>query len=170
MMQIQEIKVSELIPYARNAKQHPREQLTKIMQQIHTVGFLVPIVVDKDMTVIAGHGRLEAAKELEMETVPVIVADHLTEDQAMAWRIADNKVAESPWDMPMLAFELGTLERNGIDLTLTGFDMAEARAVLASFGASNPSDSSSSDGSREVDESETSEFKHKCPRCEFEWN
>jgi DNA modification methylase len=125
--------VGQLIAYSRNAKLHPPEQVHKIAQQISEMGFLVPIVVDKDMVIISGHGRLQAAKDLNMTEVPVIIADWLTDEQVMAARIADNKVAESAWDMPMLAFDLGTLSRLDIDLGLTGFGTEEVRTILADF-------------------------------------
>lgn len=163
-------KTESLIPYARNSKQHPKEQINKIASQINQVGFLVPIIVDKDMVVIAGHGRLEAAKALGMDEVPIVIASHLTEEQATAFRIADNKVAESGWDMPMLAFELGTLERLGIDLELSGFDMAEARSVLQSFGGTDPSESKEKTGASEMDTEDYKEFAHTCPKCNFSWD
>lgn len=132
-MDIQVLPLANLVPYARNAKTHPKEQIDKIAHQISTVGFLVPIVTDKDLVVIAGHGRLLAAKALGMEMVPVFVAHHLTEEQAMAWRIADNKVSESPWDMQLLAFDLKTLESHGMDLQLTGFSMPDAQEIMKSL-------------------------------------
>lgn len=122
-----------LTPYARNAKQHSTEQIDKIAGQIHAVGFTQPIVVDKDGIIIAGHGRREAAIRLNLEFVPVVVADHLDEYQAMAARIADNKVAEAPWDLPLLAFDLGTLESHQIDLKLTGLNLEEAQNLLKSL-------------------------------------
>ena len=136
--EIQTIPTGKLIPYARNAKTHPKEQIEKIARQISEVGFLVPIVVDKDFVVITGHGRLEAAKALALKEVPVIIADHMSEDQAMAWRIADNKVSESPFDFQLLAFELATLERHDIDLTLTGISADEAQNLIKVIQATDP--------------------------------
>jgi ParB-like chromosome segregation protein Spo0J len=167
--------VSSIVPYARNSKLHPKEQVDKIARQISEVGFLVPIIVDKDRVVIAGHGRLEAAKSLGLEQVPVIVADHLTEGQAKAFRIADNKVAESEWDFPMLAFELGSLEHMELDLTLSGFDMQEARSILQSINGSDPSGlpggaGSPKTGATELSEDDFQEFQHTCPKCSFQWN
>lgn len=165
-------------PYARNAKQHPKEQLDKIARQIHEHGFTQPILVGKDDVILAGHGRLEAARSLGLTEVPVIVADHLTDEQEMALRIADNKVAESGWDMPMLAFELGTLDRREIDLTLSGFDMGEARAILGSFaggesGGGGPGGSSSGSGSQGAQDRTgdgDKSFAHQCPKCGFEFD
>lgn len=137
-MDIQNLPITNLVPYARNAKTHPKEQIDKIAHQISTVGFLVPIVVDKNLMVIAGHGRLLAAQALGMDMVPVVIADHLTEDQAMAWRIADNKVSESPWDMQLLAFDLKTLETHGLDLQLTGFSMPDAQEIMKIITTPDP--------------------------------
>lgn len=170
-MNIQTFPVELLIPYARNSKKHPKEQIEKIAVQISQVGFLVPIVVDKDMVIVSGHGRLEAAKSLNLAQVPVLVADHLTEEQAMAFRIADNKVAESEWDLPMLAFELGTLERMNIDLTLTGYGLEEAKSILASYAGADPRDPApEKDGATEQSEDDFKEFAHQCPKCSFEFD
>lgn len=165
-MNIQKFPIEQLTPYQRNAKTHPKEQVDKIAKQISEVGFLVPIVVDKDHVVIAGHGRLLAAKSLNMQEVPVVVADHLTEDQVMAWRIADNKVAESPFDMQLLAFDLQTLELHGVDLTMSGISMDEAKAIVASLSgpeiAPEKPPSAPAPGSTKL--------QHQCPQCGFEFN
>lgn len=121
---------AELTPYSRNTKKHPEDQINKIAAQIASAGFDVPIVVDAEHVIIKGHGRREAAIKLGLKQVPVIVRDDLSELQVQAARIADNKVAESAWDLDMLAFELGTLERGDFDLNLTGFDESEWSALL----------------------------------------
>lgn len=167
-LNVQITETNRLVPYARNAKLHPKDQVDKIARQISEVGFLVPIVVDKDWVVIAGHGRLEAAKALGLERVPIVVADHLTEDQAMAWRIADNKVAESPYDMQLLAFDLKTLEMHDFDLTMAGISMEEARATIAIIAeADHSSDTNGDDqGAKELSE-EQFQTKYKCIKCGF---
>lgn len=104
--------------------------MDKIAAQIHSVGFTQPILVDKDNIIIAGHGRREAALRLGLKEVPVIVADHLDEYQVKAFRIADNKVAESEWDDDKLKFELGTLQHHDFDLKLTGFDLSDIDDLL----------------------------------------
>lgn len=120
----------DITPYARNTKKHPTEQIDKIASQIHEIGFTQPIVVDKDYVVIAGHGRLEAARRLALKKVPVVVADHLDEFQVKAARIADNKVAESEWDFEMLRFELGSLDLRGFNMALTGFELEDVAKFL----------------------------------------
>jgi DNA modification methylase len=116
---IVEVKVAKLKPYKKNAKKHPKKQIQQVADSIKEFGFNQPIVVDKDNVVIVGHGRLEAAKLLKMETVPVMVAD-LTDEQANAYRLADNKLNESDWDMDLVIEELKGLQQPMIDLT--GFD------------------------------------------------
>ena len=170
-MKVQSFPIESITPYQRNAKTHPKEQIERIARQIHEVGFLVPIVVDRDKVVVSGHGRLLAAKSLGLKEVPVVVAEHLTEDQAMAWRIADNKVAESPWDMSLLAFDMQTLELHGVDLTVTAFSMDDAKAIVASLsGADLPADGPPKEGSKELGEESFQDFQHKCPRCGFEYD
>jgi ParB-like chromosome segregation protein Spo0J len=170
---IQIMNPDHLIPYARNAKTHPKDQIDKIAKQISEVGFLVPIVIDKEKVVIAGHGRLQAAKALGLQEVPVIVADHLTEDQAMAFRIADNKVAESPWDMQLLGFELKSLEMHDMDLTLSGFSMEEARSALASLNGVEPPSTAQPDfqpGSEDAQSTLDKKSPVQCPACGHEFS
>lgn len=160
-----------LTPYARNAKTHPTDQVDKIAGQIAAVGFTQPIVVDKNGVIIVGHGRREAAIRLGMKEVPVVVADHLDEHQAMAARIADNKVAESPWDQEMLKFDLGSLSLRGFDMQLTGFDLPELSTLIQKDPGegSTESDGSEKTGAKELGEDEFQNFGHQCPRCGFEF-
>lgn len=113
------IPVENVIPYEKNAKKHPKKQVEQVAASIKEFGFNQPIVVDKDGVLIVGHGRLEAAKLLGLKEVPVIVAD-LTEEQAKAYRLADNKLNESDWDMTLVIEELKGLSEPMLDLT--GFD------------------------------------------------
>lgn len=111
--------IEKLIPYEKNAKKHPKKQIEQVANSIKEFGFNQPIVVDKNNVVIVGHGRLEAAKLLKMEEVPTLTVD-LTEQQANAYRLADNKLNESEWDMGLVIEELKTLETPMLELT--GFD------------------------------------------------
>ncbi len=163
--EIKQMPMGQIMPYARNSKTHPKEQVEKIARQISEVGFLVPIIIDKDGVIIAGHGRYQAAEALGLKEVPVIQADHLTEAQTKAFRIADNKVAESEWDLPLLAFELGSLESLEVDLTLTGFDMNEARSVLAKI---NGPDAPGGNGTPPLDTGSgdtEAPAQIQCPHC-----
>lgn len=165
--EIKWVSIDSVYPYTRNAKQHPKEQIDKIANQIDKVGWTQPIVIDAAEVIIAGHGRYQAAHSLGLKEVPVIVADHLTDEETMAYRIADNKVSESTWDLPMLAFDIGTLEREGIDLILTGFNLDEAQNILSDFkGAALPSDSKDYKDPEEKEK----QFEHQCPKCGFEFD
>lgn len=120
-MKVENVSTADLIPYAKNAKQHPPEQVEHIANSIRRFGWQQPIVIDKDNVVIIGHGRLAAAKTLMLDTVPVVYADNLTEDEVNALRLADNKTNESPWDFSRLEEELAELDIAGIDMTQFGF-------------------------------------------------
>jgi hypothetical protein len=126
--QIRQLPTDSLIAYVNNVKQHPEAQIAKIISSIAEFGFTVPIVVDSDRVVIAGHGRLAAAQKMQLKQVPCIVRDDLTPAQVKALRIADNKVAESPWDDAALKLELEALAELDFDLTLTGWDAVDLTA------------------------------------------
>ena len=130
-MNVEWLSPGELIPYAGNAKLHPPGQVEHIANSIKAFGWKQPIVVDKDNVVIIGHGRLMAAKELMLDKVPVVFADDLTEEQANALRLADNKTNESEWDFGKLEEELAALDISGIDMTDFGFE------ELSSLGGGN---------------------------------
>lgn len=118
-MQIISRKIEDIKPYDRNAKKHPKEQVKKVADSIREFGFAQPVVVDKDGVLIVGHGRLDAAKLLGLKEVPSITVD-LTKEQADAYRLADNKLNESEWDMKLVVEELKGLSAEMLDLT--GFD------------------------------------------------
>ena len=121
----------ELIPYANNPKEHPDEQVKKIASSIKNYGWDQPIVVDGDGEIIKGHGRLQASEVLGLDEVPVIWRDDLTDAEAKAARIADNKTAESPWDNDILSTELNVLaEVDAIDEDTLGFDDGEIDGYL----------------------------------------
>lgn len=115
--------VTRLVPYERNARTHSPEQVRQIVASIQEFGFLNPILVDSGDGIIAGHGRLAAAKDLGLAEVPVVVLDHLTEAQRRAYVIADNQLAlNAGWDEELLRMELGDLAELDFDLSLLGFD------------------------------------------------
>lgn len=118
-MEIKMRNVAEITPYENNPR-HNEEAVEKVAASIREFGFNVPIIIDKNDVIVAGHTRLEAAKSLGMESVPTICADHLTDDQVRAFRLADNKVSEfSKWDLEKLEAELSQLN---FDMTDFGFD------------------------------------------------
>ncbi len=128
-MKIIDISISLLKMYDRNNKKHPEEQVEKIKKSIQEFGFRQPILIDSKMSVIAGHGRILAAKDLGMDKVPCIVIDDLTPEQVMAFRIADNKTAISEWDFDNLKLELNELASFNYDLAFTGFDREEIDSI-----------------------------------------
>lgn len=124
--------VEALIPYARNAKQHPDAQVAQIAASIREFGWGAPILVDGNNNVIAGHGRLLAARKLGMDEVPVVSMDHLTDTQRRALILADNKIGENAsWEDELLGIELSELKDAGFDLELTGFSIEEWEALIA---------------------------------------
>jgi len=124
--------VQDLIPYANNARTHSDAQVAQIAASIREFGFTNPILTDGVRGIIAGHGRLLAARKLGMETVPIIELSHLTPAQRRAYVLADNRLALSAgWDADLLRLELGALQADGFDLSLTGFDIGEIDALFA---------------------------------------
>ena len=129
-MQIEQIDVGDLIPYINNSRTHSDEQVMQVASSIKEFGFTNPILIDGEGGIIAGHGRLMAAKKLGLIEVPCIRLSHLTEAQRKAYVIADNQLAlNSGWDVDILALEIKHLEELDFDLTLLGFDDRE----LANF-------------------------------------
>jgi len=130
-LKIEHTSVDRLIPYARNARTHSEPQVSQIAGSIAEFGFVNPILVGEDDVIIAGHGRLLAARKLGMAEVPVIRLEHLSETQRRALVIADNKIAaNSTWDEDMLRLELEELRAEDFDLDITGFDLDEIDRLL----------------------------------------
>lgn len=123
--------VSELIPYVRNARTHSEAQVAQIAASIREFGFLSPILVAEDNTILAGHGRLAAALKLGLKKVPCVKENYLTETQKRAYIIADNKLSlNAGWDSELLAVELSELEGADFNLDLLGFDEAELSSIF----------------------------------------
>ena len=133
-LNVQQIALEQLVPYARNARTHSDSQVAQIAGSIAEFGFVNPVLVGGDNIIIAGHGRVMAAKKLGLQTVPTIKLDHLTENQRRALVIADNKIAENAgWDEELLRLELQNLADVDFDLDLLGFDDVELDDLLASL-------------------------------------
>lgn len=127
--------LDRLSPYARNARTHDDGQVAQIAASIVEFGWTNPILVDAGGGIVAGHGRLLAARKLGLDTVPVVVLDHLTPAQRRAYVIADNKLAlNAGWNEELLAAELHALNGDGFDLALTGFSESELDALMAPLG------------------------------------
>ena len=124
--------LDRLIPHARNARTHSEEQVAQIAGSIAEFGFVNPVLVGDDGVIVAGHGRVLAARKLGLAEAPVIVLSHLTPTQRRALMIADNRIAENAgWDDEMLGAELAALRDEDVDLALLGFDETEIDRLLA---------------------------------------
>ena len=130
--QIEQWPIARLKPYERNPRMHSDDQVAKVAASIASYGWTVPLLVTEDGEVIAGHGRLLAARHLGLTEVPVIRLSHLSPEQVRAYRVADNQlVLAGAWDEELLAAELHALNAAGFDLDLTGFDQEELDRLLA---------------------------------------
>ena len=124
--ELQLVPVSKLVPYVNNARTHSPEQIMKLRSSLREFGFINPVIIDRDYGVIAGHGRIAAAKEEGITEVPCVFADHLTEAQKKAYIIADNRMAmDAGWDEELLRVEIESLQAADFDPLLTGFDADE---------------------------------------------
>jgi len=131
-MQIEQRPVSELVPYVSNSRTHSDEQVAQIAASIKEFGFNNPVLLDGNKGIIAGHGRVMAARKLGIAELPTIELSHLTDAQRKAYIIADNKLAlNAGWDMDLLKLEMQGLDEEGFDLSLTGFGDDELATILA---------------------------------------
>ena len=164
-MKIEQRPVAGLIPYVNNSRKHSDEQVAQIAASIKEFGWTNPILVDGANGIIAGHGRLMAARKLGMEAVPVIELAHLSEPQRKALIIADNKLAmNAEWDNDLLMLELGELLEGGFDLDLLGFGKDELDALLSPAPDHYPESSG-----KEID-TDDYQMSHQCPKCGFEFD
>jgi DNA modification methylase len=130
-VKIEQLPVGDLIPFAKNSRTHDDAQVAQIAASIKEFGFTNPILIDEQSGIIAGHGRLLAARKLQLTEIPCIRLSHLSDAQKRAYVIADNKLAlNAGWDDEMLALELGDLKDMEFDLSLTGFSTDEINALL----------------------------------------
>jgi hypothetical protein len=125
------VPIGELSPYEKNARTHTDEQVSQIVASIEEFGFTAPILIDGDKGVLAGHGRLMAAKFLGMAEVPCVILSHLTQAQRRAYILADNKLAlNAGWDLDMLAAEVAALKLEDFDVSLLGFSQHELDQMM----------------------------------------
>ncbi|PJE80679.1 DNA adenine methyltransferase YhdJ [invertebrate metagenome] len=130
-MEITTVSLKSLLPYDRNAKLHPKAQVDQIAESIRRFGFNNPVLVDGDHTIIAGHGRVMAARHLGLDEIPVVVLSHLSDDEKRAYMLADNRIAEAGgWDSDLLSMELSDLKAIGMDLKVTGFTDHDWQGLL----------------------------------------
>lgn len=127
----EKVSIDRLIPYARNARLHSKEQIKQLRASLREFGFVNPCIIDKDYNIIAGHGRVMAAKEEGIDSIPCVFAEHLTDAQKRAYILADNRLAlNAGWDDEMLSVELSDLQANTFDLSLLGFSDAEMNKLM----------------------------------------
>lgn len=156
MLQIEYRPLETLIPYARNPRTHSAAQVAKIAASIVEFGWTNPILVDGENGIIAGHGRLAAARQLGLGDVPVIELGHLSPAQKRAYVLADNRLAlDAGWDEEMLALEFAELSDAGYDLALTGFDEIEIGRLLQEFGDGETPEVASDDTANDPDDDDT---------------
>ena len=131
----EKVPIDKLVPYARNARTHSAQQILELRASLREFGFVSPCVITGDMTIIAGHGRILAAKDEGFTEVPCVFAEHLTEAQRRAYTLADNRLAmNAGWDEKMLAVELSDLQSSAFDLSILGFDDTELNKLLSADG------------------------------------
>ena len=166
-MKIESLPIERLIPYARNSRTHSDAQVAQVAASIREFGFTNPVLIDAEDGIIAGHGRVLAARKLGLEKVPCIRLAHLSETQKRAYIIADNKLAlNAGWDEEMLALELAELREVDFDLDLTGFDSFAIEQFL-NPPERNDEPPESSGGEIDVD---AMEMSCACPKCGFEFD
>ena len=130
--EMQLVPIGKLIPYVNNARTHSKEQITKLRSSLREFGFVNPVIIDREFNVIAGHGRILAAKEENIGQVPCVFVNYLTEAQKKAYILADNRFAlDAGWDEEMLRVEMEALQGMNFDVSLTGFDEAEIADLFA---------------------------------------
>lgn len=129
---MQLVSIDMLIPYVNNARTHSAEQLNKLRSSLREFGFINPVIIDRDYNIIAGHGRVLAAREENITEVPCVFVDHLTEAQKKAYILADNRMAmDAGWDEELLRVEIESLQAEAFDVSLTGFEDQEIADLFA---------------------------------------
>lgn len=159
-MKIVNVKVNDLIPYENNPRNNDNA-VEPVAKSIKEFGFKVPIIIDKDNVIVAGHTRYKASQMLVLEEVPCIIADDLTEEQIKAFRLADNKVGElATWDLDKLNLELEDLD---IDMSDFGFEELN-------FDEEDETQNITDNRELDLDNYEDDKFNVECPKCGFHFN
>lgn len=139
--EMQLVPLEKLVPYVNNARTHSAEQITKLRSSLREFGFINPVIIDRDYGIIAGHGRVLAAKEEGITEVPCVLADFLTEAQKKAYILADNRFAQDAgWDEELLRIEIESLQGADFDVSLTGFEEQEIADLFAGDGETEVKD------------------------------
>jgi ParB-like chromosome segregation protein Spo0J len=162
---VEQWPIDKLIPYAKNSRIHSDEQVAQIASSIKEWGFTTAVLVDESGSIIAGHGRLMAARKLGMASLPVMVAKGWSDAQKRAYIIADNKLAlNAGWDNKLLALELGEIKDLGFDLDLIGYSAGEIAGLTFEEKDLYPDSST-----QEIDPDDYN-MGHQCPKCGFEFD
>ena len=139
--QMQLVDINKLIPYVNNARTHSPEQITKLRSSLREFGFINPVLIDRGYNVLAGHGRIAAAKEEGINEVPCVFVEHLSEAQKKAYILADNRMSlDAGWDDELLKVEMASLQEMGFDVGMTGFDESELADLFAADDKSSAKD------------------------------
>ena len=162
--EIEMVAVERLVPYAKNAKKHDDRQVAAIAGSIREFGFTNPVLIDGQDGIIAGHGRVLAARLAGLEEIPCIRLAHLTDAQRRAYILADNRLAETGggWDADMLAAEVEAIDWAELDaFKLDDLDLGE---ILAEAERGDIPE-----GNKEIDEDAMADTENECPKCGFKW-
>jgi DNA modification methylase len=152
-VKFEQVPIGKLVPYARNARTHSKEQIAQLRASLREFGFVSPAVIDSDYNILVGHGRIAAAREEGYKTVPCVFAENLTDAQKRAYILADNQLAlNAGWDEDMLSVELSDLQNDSFDLSVLGFDETDLESLL------NGNDAGAEQDDFDVDE----ELKKPC--------
>lgn len=166
---LQLVPIDQLVPYANNARTHDTRQIAQLRASLREFGFVTPILIDENNNVIAGHGRLEAARQEGMTDIPCVLVTDLTDAQRRAYILADNRLAEtSAWDKELLALELDGLQALNFDAGLAGFD-AEALEAFALGSKRLETEALDLDDDADEGENQPSAQVYHCPKCGFEF-
>jgi len=174
--QLTMVPIDDLIPYANNAKKHSAKQINQIRASLREFGFVTPVLIDFDNNIIAGHGRVEAARAEGMREVPCVLVTNLTEAQRKAYILADNRLSETAaWDAELLQIELEGLEALHFDTGIIGFDAESLREIEVNAytrAAPGQGESSEADAAAapEHDAPNTPPHTCRCPKCGFEFD
>lgn len=159
--QIEQVLIESLIPYARNSRTHSDAQVAQIAASIHEFGFTNPVLIDAEGIIIAGHGRVLAARKLKLDAAPCIRLSHLTESQKKAYIIADNKLAlNAGWDEELLKLEMSELGELGFDMSLLGFSPGELSTLFLETEKGETDPEKEWEGMPEFDQPDKMSFRH----------
>ena len=146
-VKLEQVPIEKLVPYARNARTHSKEQIAQLRASLREFGFVAPAVIDSKYNILVGHGRVQAAREEGYKTIPCVFAENLSDSQKRAYILADNQLAlNAGWDEDMLSVELSDLKDDSFDLSLLGFDEADLEKLL------DPDDDEAKQDDFDVDE------------------